>query len=463
MSTLADDIIDENIPAIQIHLQSGVEVNDVDEYGFTPLIEAAIADNFEIAKLLLDYRADVNMQDMTGGTALHWAAENNNLELAQLLLNHGANPNAYTLAGQPVLVMPLLRQQQQLKSLLLENGAVLSFAQDFINAKLLGHMFELVGKANIVDVQNEFIELDFEGFILEFTIGLISDSLEQFKNHYAARQLRRYASVVQIIIEVLQRASQLMKYQQYRVNLQNFQFQIDTLLQQEPILIPIGYEGHAITFIKMKNILIKCDRREESRLYDNIVFYQMAHPEVFTADFIKHMMYEPQTFEFINEELHHVLGLHPMMELKVSAQISGNCSWANVEAVIPAIFFLLCSSAEDFHKNIVQYKNVALNFFQQWREWNQDRALHACIESFKYSDTLRRTCKAEILGAILFQTATSEETRMKMARVEDILSVLMQPEYEYVLKNYVTSYCYEDIGKEGKAFLQLLKRYGYKA
>ena len=88
----------------------GEDVNQIDEYGFTPLIEAAIVDNIEISQLLLDQGADPNQQDVTGGTALQWAAENNNLRLCKLLLEHKANPNAYNFAGQPVLVMPTLRQ-----------------------------------------------------------------------------------------------------------------------------------------------------------------------------------------------------------------------------------------------------------------------------------------------------------------------------------------------------------------
>ena len=127
-------------------------------------------------------------------------------------------------------------------------------------------MFELIGTATIIDPHNQFVDVDFEGFFLEVTIGLISDSLAQFQNHFAARQLRRYSGLAQFIVEIMQRASQLIKYQQYRVDIRKYQSNIDTLIQQEPLLIPVGYEGHAITFIKRGDIWVKCDRREDSRL-----------------------------------------------------------------------------------------------------------------------------------------------------------------------------------------------------
>src|SRR3990167_3536887 len=236
MLSLEDAILQEDMRSIQALLRYGAGINEIDRYGFTPLIEAAIINNVEICRLLLDKGADPNLQDVTGGTALHWAAENANLELCELLLRNGANPNAYTLAGQPVLVMPILREQSKVRQLLIQAGADLVFAQDYINTKLLGHMYELVGTASIVDPNNHFVDVDFEGFLLEITVGLIADSLQQFQNHFAARQLRRYAGLVQYIVKVLIRSSELIRYQQYRVDTNKIRKKIDNLIQHDPVL-----------------------------------------------------------------------------------------------------------------------------------------------------------------------------------------------------------------------------------
>lgn len=456
MATLADAIIEERLDKVMERLHSREQVNQLDEYGFTPLIEAAIADNQDIAKMLIDYGADVNLQDMTGGTALHWAVENNNISLSQVLLEKGANPNAYTFAGQPVLVMPLLRQQQLLKKLLIKYGANLDFAQDYVNAKLLGHIFELVGTADIIDLANNFVELDFEGFYLEFSLAIIAESLSQFKRHFAARHLRQFENFTQLIVDVIYRAAELAKYQQYRIDIDKYNIQIGNLVSQEPLIIPVGYEGHAITFIKAGNILVKCDRREESRLYDNVMFYRIGRVGQFDFEFLKNLIYVKQSSDYINSDIHTILDLQPITELKVAAQISGNCSWANVEACIPALFFLLLSQAKDFNENISRYKNMALNFFQQWREWNKTRTLNFCIQSFKDSDSIRRACKAEILAAILFQCCKDDNPQDK-DRIEAILKVVTMKEYEYILQNYIKSYCYEDYSEEGKRFLAMLK------
>lgn len=459
MATLTDVILHEDVRGVQQLLRYQQDINELDVYGFTPLIEAAIVDNVEISQLLLAQGANPNFQAVTGATALHWAAENANAALIQLLLQHGADANAYTLSGQPVLVMPMLRGQSSIRQLLVQGGADINFAQDYIQTKLLGHMYELVGMASIIDPEHEEVEVDFEGFLLEITLGLIADSLHQFQNHFAARQLRRYAGVAQYIVTVLKRASSLIKYQQYRVDTKKARKEIDALIAEQPTLIPVGYEGHAITFIRLGNIWVKCDRREESRLYDNIMFYEIGNTENITTDFIRQLIFEKHSSEFINHELDHILGLQPFTELKVDAQISGNCSWANVEACIPALFFMVMMQVDHNTKAYSQYKTLALNFFQRWREWNKDRALHLCIQSFNDGNVLQKASKAEVLAAILFQRCDPNRLEDK-SRMEAILSALIGSPYEYVLRNYIKVYFYQGMSEEGKRFSEILKGYG---
>tara|TARA_R110000868_G_scaffold397233_3_gene669790 strand:+ start:2925 stop:4313 length:1389 start_codon:yes stop_codon:yes gene_type:complete len=462
MLSLANAILSEDVEGIQNALRYGEDVNEIDVYGFTPLIEAAIADNAQISQLLLSLGANPNGQGVTGSTALHWAAENANAELCQLLLEHGADPNAYTLSGQPLLVMPVLRSQTSIRQILIQGGANLAFAQEYINTKLLGHMYELAGMASIVDTNNEYVEVDFEGFLLEVTIGIIGDSLYQFQNHFAARQLRRYAGVAQYIVGVLKRASQLIKYQQYRVDTKKSRAEIDALLTQEPVVIPVGYEGHAITFIRHGDMWVKCDRREDSRLYDNIVFYRIQNRQNLTPDLLRSLVFRKQTSDFINKDLDRILGLKPITEIKVDAQISGNCSWANVEATIPAIFFMVMMDLNKNDKALGHYKSLSLNFFHRWREWNKDRALHNCIKSFNEGDVIRKASKAEILVAILFQRCDPNRLEDK-SRIDTILSVLIGSPYEYVLRNYLKIYLYQGMTDEGKRFNELLQEYGFNA
>ena len=108
---LSEDIIYHRKLNVQEYLTQGNSLDDLDDYGFTPLIEAAIASNVEAATLLLEHGANIDKPDVTGRTPLHWAIDNQHQELSELFLQYKANPNAYTKGGQSVLVFPLLRRQ----------------------------------------------------------------------------------------------------------------------------------------------------------------------------------------------------------------------------------------------------------------------------------------------------------------------------------------------------------------
>ena len=172
--TFAQEILFGTLNGVEQYIQAGADIEETDEYGFSPLIEATIANKIDVVALLLEYGADINNADTTGRTALHWAVDNHNIALCELLLANKADANAYTTAGQAVLVCPLLRQQVELKKLLYRYGAKLSFAQDFIQAKLLGHRYELTGQVDIVNGAKNFIEIKSLDFILFIKI---SDSL----------------------------------------------------------------------------------------------------------------------------------------------------------------------------------------------------------------------------------------------------------------------------------------------
>lgn len=462
MISLANAILQENPQQVGLALRYTQDINALDEYGFTPLIESAIVDNLQIANMLLQAGAKPNVRDVTGGTALHWAAENNNQALCELLLKNGADPDAVTLAGQPALVMPILRQQLSLRQLLIQNGANLAFALAYINTKLLGHMYELVGNTAIVSPKRHFVEVNFEGFILEVTVGLIAESVYQFQNHFAARKLRRYAHFAKIIVDVLQRGSQLVKYQQYRTDLSKYQVKIEHIFKQDPLVIPVGYEGHAITFIRYQDFWVKCDRREDSRLFDNVMIYRIGNPKALTSALLASLIYKKQDSEFINHELDQLLQLQPWTEIKVDAQVSGNCSWANVEATIPAILFLLLSEQNHEPDALKYYKSLALNFFHRWREWNKDRALHLCMRRFHEGDLIQKAATAEVLSAILFQSCDINRA-VDQPRIHLIAESLIGSRYEYVLKDYLKVYYYQGLTEEGRQFLSTLKNEGFQA
>lgn len=84
--SLAKKIIYESNEELLNYLKTKPELNIIDEYGYTPLIQTAIINSTSKAKILLDAGAAVDFTDLTGRTALFWAADNDNIELCKLCL-----------------------------------------------------------------------------------------------------------------------------------------------------------------------------------------------------------------------------------------------------------------------------------------------------------------------------------------------------------------------------------------
>ncbi len=104
-------------------LESGVDVNSVDEDGNTVLHYAAYNDETEIAELLLSKGANVNAVNREKETPLHMASDEGDKEIVKLLLGAGANVNAVEIDGKTPLHMAVENGHFEIVKLLLGAGA----------------------------------------------------------------------------------------------------------------------------------------------------------------------------------------------------------------------------------------------------------------------------------------------------------------------------------------------------
>ncbi len=414
-------------------------LNALDDYGTTPLINAVLMGHAPTVKLLLQQGSMVDFPDDGGQTALFWAVDGNNLELVQLLLEVGADPNAFNTEGQPILAYPLLRSQEPLKKALLSAGADLIFAQDYIQAKLMGHRFELSGSITIPSPKNVLVEMDFEGFIPEFSMAGICQSLEQLLHHYAGRALSDYFDQVRRIIQALETAQALRRLRHRTVDLKKASAEIDALLERYPyLIIPVTFEGHAVTLVRLGPFLAHCDRGERSQTVDAVTIYQCLMPSLMTTAFFKNLIYTLHSKEEINKALQRKLRLVPISSIPTKSQISGNCSWANVEASIPTLLFMLMR-AEHPELKAELMQEAAIAFYEAWRDWDKDLALDLCLAHFKEGNQARRACKAGILAAILVQACDPQDAQ-DLKRAAKIIRALLEKDVRPILETYLKAY-----------------------
>lgn len=456
--SLADAIIYQTLADVKALLEGSAEVdlNEFDEYGFTPLIEAIIFKKNDIAEYLIDKGASVDFADTSGRSPLHWAADNRNTKMVQLLLKRKANPNAYTLTAQPVLAMPLLRGEDRIKEMLYQAGASLEFAQDYINGKLVSHRFELMGYVHIAAPGQRYILLDAEGFFLEFSLGIMRQSLSRYRGNFAAKHLRDFFNHIEYICQALVGAEELIHFQHYAFDYTKHEQRIHQLLKPKILIIPATYQGHAITFIRCGDLFVKCDRGANSEFEGTVVVYHLGNPQLATPEFLKEIIYTKRDDRFMHMGINQYLGLRRVAVMPIPPQKTGNCSWANVEAAVPALLYCLFSGGRFQSDQDGHLQQLAMQFYHDWHEWDKDRALNECIQSLQRSSHSRARTKAALLGMVLFQSCYPEDQR-DIARARDILQVLTKSDYDFILTSYIKVY-----GKANNCgapkFMRLLKK-----
>ena len=448
--TIANDILQGRMPNFEAYSQAGESLDDMDEYGFTPLIETVIANHPAIAKELIARGANIDEQDVSKRTALHWAVDNDDLKFSKYLLKSGANPNAFTRAGLSVLVYPVLRGQHEIKHLLYQYGAKLDFAQDFIAAKLLGHRFELMGDVDILNADHKFVEVNYEGFILEFTVAIIRDSLMRFMSSYSTRHLRRYFPILYGVMDAFEVADELLQIQRQASLSEQHYARIAALIKAPLLILPAASRGHAFCFVRYGEWWAKIDRGENSLKEGTVNIYRMKKPEALTPQFVHQFLYKRQPRAYFHETINKILGLEPILKMPLTPQITGNCSWANVQGIVPVAYAM-----QQLGVSHPFSEEEAMMVYQAWIAWDKDRAVDECIQRFYLAEKARRASIAQMLGAVLFQTCDSALPH-HLVRAEKILVILMMPEYKYILDSYLQVNCIEALTKKGNNLLKIL-------
>lgn len=459
--SLSQEILQGTYQGVLARLEQGDSPNIIDEYGYTPLVHAIITNKIDIVTLLLKHHARVDILDTSGLTALHWAVDMGYYDISKLLLSYRANANAYSTQGQPILFYPLLRKDKKLIKLLLEKGADLHFAKDYIMAKLVGHRFELQGACDIVSPEGLFLEVDMEGFYLEFTLDLIGDSLNHFIHSYVAKRMDLHENELNQIIEAFKHATKLREFKHISKSVDDNKETIYKLTESDLLLLPVSFVGHAITFIKHGNLFAKCDRGVH-KMTDPIVINTVHNPKPLTHHFYSHLLYKRHTRKYIQKDLYQILSLEPYVKLPIQHQITGNCSWANVEASVPTMLYMLL---HDKLKNKTQADQLVIEvmrFYFAWLDWDKDRAIEDILTDFENLSVNRQKARAALLGEVLFQSCNPEK-KSDLKRAQKILKILARKEYHFIVRSYLNVFgATTGRSASGSNLALLLKNCGYQ-
>jgi len=121
--TLHKAVSDGNIELIKSLISSGADVNEQNNWGWTPLYTAVAIDQGDIVKLLIDKGANVDTPSKEGVTPLHFAVNNGNMDIAKLLIKNGADCLKADKNGVTLLHTSAEQGNMDMVKLLVDNGA----------------------------------------------------------------------------------------------------------------------------------------------------------------------------------------------------------------------------------------------------------------------------------------------------------------------------------------------------
>ncbi|MEL6831502.1 MAG: ankyrin repeat domain-containing protein [Bacteroidota bacterium] len=121
---LMEAVNDGNLRLVKYFLEQGIDVNQTNDWGFTPLMLAANENHSEIARVLIEAGAEVNYVNDDGWTALIEAADEGAYATAKVLINAGADVNLKGASNaRSAAAMAASEGHPQILQLLLDNGA----------------------------------------------------------------------------------------------------------------------------------------------------------------------------------------------------------------------------------------------------------------------------------------------------------------------------------------------------
>lgn len=413
--SLSRDILQGNLENIKRRINLGSSVNDFDPYGYTPLIMALMTNQIDIVKLLVSKGADVNRPDIFGQPPLHWAIKLEYLDICQYLIEKGAFTNTVSNYGEPILVYPLLKKNFDLIDLLVNAGSSKIAAEDYIFTKYIGHHFELQGYGCFKNYTNIMALVDYQGFRLEFSLHQL---YRQFEAYASISQDAIYSISTKDLLLILQRAVKLRQIKKIFPSDQEKEFE---KYIHDFNLIPMAFDGHAVSIAFSKNFIVTSDRALNRQ--ETVVFYKLQKP--LSIEEIGHFLYGKKSQEFWknlpSSNLWKKVG-----SLSIPYQKTGNCSWANIET-----FPILIEGLKKLEMNHHIDRERLLFQFQKWVDWSQSMLLKQAALKIQQLSGDRKLALGKTLLDVVIQSKNQSNT------LEDLSNIFQQPDLKIFFSNLI--------------------------
>lgn len=336
---LAEDNFEEAekaLQVIQLLVSQGADVNGPDEVGALPLDWGfANAKQVPLAITLLQLGANPNKVL----NPLHRAVTFNSPELVKALIHAGVRVDAVDFATNKTALQQAVDQRcPKAYSVLKFYSAPTSYAVQHVNSKLFAHRFGLNGN---ITINNEAVEL--EGFTSQWTLNDISNSFETFVN--SACQLTAFTPFKKVLHDTLaalqvanktvftsipaQAKKRLKDIKKNPLKHHVFSLRLNTSTDS----------SHSVQVMIRGDMLYICNRGSGAGDKPGTIGYKITNPNSLNESIIRKLLEDDLSPEYIQNDLHILLGLQEKYYIPGEAQTVGNCSMASVQELVVALLF----------------------------------------------------------------------------------------------------------------------------
>ncbi len=122
---------------VKILLDNGADVNSVNDFGWTPLMEATSRNNLDVIKMLVDNGANINAADNQFYTCLMKAVSQGNLPIVKFFLEKQVEVNALNTYQESALLLSVASGNAYITKALLDKDAEVNVADSKANTPLM--------------------------------------------------------------------------------------------------------------------------------------------------------------------------------------------------------------------------------------------------------------------------------------------------------------------------------------
>jgi len=395
-------------------IDEGADIEAKDQNDCTVLHIAASEGKVDCLSKLIEKGANIDAKNNTGLTPLYFAVYSRRLDCIIKLIEKGAN--AGILDNRGVSVISTLKYNNAFfkkikEKLVFTHPELILFTQEAFHQKAISHAWHIGGKSTL------FPGMWLEGGGARAWCKKISQDFSEFQDKFKTKyQDLLNNDNVKLIKDTLQDF----------IDEESNECILDKIQQGKPVMIPTGFQAHAIVILVWGDQLIICDTQKLAIHDPDMLPYQAPTMRVyhcrhkFTLEsLIKIQQMKAKSREEylayiynreINDDLMLLkLTLDERLEEggSLPAQITGNCSWTSSNIAIRAMLMLMAARGHQEGKLIDKsvYMAERLQLIQNGIDCDNERV------AFHQIATLGRGLKCidkkrlDLLDHPLIQTA----------------------------------------------------------